>query len=135
MERMPDLLSPRTISGNDRRSRRSDNLTQALRYLLDACKDHGRLDAMALADHDGLLLAWAGDLAACEEIAARVARIPIAVGSYRGTVIGTTGAWPVHMRRVHITDLALYACAIGGTADDRTRQVSRAAVGIERILG
>ena len=120
--------------GIDRRERRSDNLTQALRYLLDACRESGRLGAMLLADHDGLLLAAAGDGTACEEVAARIARIPIAVGSYRGTVIGETGAWPVHMRRVRIQDLSIYCCAIGGGADDRTRQVARAAVGVERIL-
>jgi hypothetical protein len=121
----------------DRRARRSDNITQALRYLLDACRAAGRLDAMALADRDGLLLAATGDPGACEEVAARVAVIPIDVGSFRGTVIGAAGAWPVHMRRLRLPGfegMSLYVCAIGGTPDDRTRQVSRAGAGIERIL-
>jgi hypothetical protein len=142
MERIEGLSGPHSREGgdvqgssaNDRRSRRSDNITQALRYLLDACRDAGRLDAMALADRDGLLLAFAGDRAACEEVAARVAAIPVDVGSFRGTVIGEGGSWPIHMRKLRVSDLAIYVCAIGGKPDDRMKQVSRAATGIERIL-
>jgi hypothetical protein len=135
-DRMLGVEEARAARSNhlDRRSRRSDNITQALRYLLDACRESGQLDAMALTDRDGLLLATAGDLAACEEVAARVAGIPIDVGSFRGTVIGEAGTWPVHMRRLRISSMSIYVCAIGGASDDRTRQVGRAALGIERIL-
>ena len=132
MERIAGLIEEGKVV--DRREQRSDNITQALRYLLDACRSSERLEAMALADRDGLLLAAAGDPAACEEVAARVGGIPVDVGSFRGTVIGEAGAWPVHMRRLRIEDMALYVCAIGGVADDRTRAVSRAGAGIERIL-
>ena len=135
MERIAGLLDEGKVV--DRRERRSDNITQALRYLLDACRSSGRLEAMALADRDGLLLAAAGDPAACEEVAARVAGIPVDVGSFRGTVIGEAGAWPVHMRRLRMPqfgDMALYVCAVGGAPDDRTRAVTRAGAGIERIL-
>src|SRR6185437_6240384 len=100
MERIAGLIEEGHVV--DRRERRSDNVTQALRYLLDACRATGKLEAMALADRDGLLLAAAGDHAACEEVAARVAVIPIDVGSFRGTVIGEAGAWSVHMRRLRI---------------------------------
>jgi hypothetical protein len=140
MERSQGLQGPVLLEGgrvgdpNDRRNRRSDNITQALRYLLDACRDSAGLTAMALADRDGLLLATAGEHVACEEVAARIACIPVAVGSFRGTVIGPPGAWQVHMRRLRISELALYVCAIGGTSEDRTRAVARAATGIERIL-
>ncbi len=133
----PEIREPIDVRGavaSDRRARRSDNITQALRYLLDACRETGHLEAMALADRDGLLLAAAGDREACEEVAARIAIIPVDVGSYRGTVIGEAGAWSVHMRRLRISGLALYVCAIGGGPDDRTKQIARAAVGIERIL-
>ena len=121
----------------DRRERRSDNITQALRYVLDACREASRLEAMALADRDGLRLATAGDPAACEEVAARVAGIPIDVGSFRGTVIGEAGTWQVHMRRLRLSALdgiSLYICAVGGGSDERTRAVARAGTGIERIL-
>ncbi len=132
MERIAGMMDDGKVV--DRRERRSDNITQALRYLLDACRSSGQLEAMALADRDGLLLATAGDPAACEEVAARVAGIPVDVGSFRGTVIGEAGTWPVHMRRLRIEDMALYVCAVGGAPDDRTRAVTRAGAGIERIL-
>jgi hypothetical protein len=139
MERIEGLTTGERASDRriDRRERRSDNITQALRYLLDACREAARLEAMALADRDGLLLATAGDPAACEEVAARVAGIPIDVGSFRGTVIGEVGTWQVHMRRLRLSGLegiSLYVCAIGGTSDTRTSAVARAGAGIERIL-
>lgn len=137
MESIEGPISGERVRASDRRERRSDNITQALRYLLDACLQSGRLEAMALADRDGLLLAAASDPAACEEVAARVAGIPIDVGSFRGTVIGEAGAWPVHMRRLRLSgfgEMTLYVCAVGGGSDARTRAVTRAGSGIERIL-
>src|SRR5690349_16623982 len=144
MDRMQYLPGPEVEGGRsqgspsraawDRRSRRSDNITQALRYLLEACCESGQLDAMALADRDGLLLASSGQREACEEVAARIDVLQVDVGSFRGTVIGEAGSWTVHMKRLRIAELNIYVCAIGGSPDERIRQVARAAAGIERIL-
>jgi len=117
-----------------RRRPQSDNLTQAVRYLLAACRDAGGLDAMALVDRDGLILAVAGDLEACQAVAVRLADMTFEPASFRGLVLGADGHWPMHLQRLAVTGLALYACALGGRADDRARQVARAAAGIERIL-
>lgn len=112
----------------------SDNLTQAVRYLLAACRDAGGLDAMVLVDHDGLILAVAGDLEASQAAAVRIADMTIEPASFRGTLLGEDRTWAMHLQRLEVTGLALYACGIGGHADGRARQVARAALGIERIL-
>lgn len=59
-----------TPSTSDRRTRRSDNLAMALRYFLAAQRERAGLTHVALATMDGMLLAWDGDHADCEEIAA-----------------------------------------------------------------
>ena len=46
--------------------------TQALRYQLAACCEDGRIEAMVVADGDGLPLASSGDTYACDEVAARM---------------------------------------------------------------
>jgi hypothetical protein len=118
----------------ERRTRRSDNITQALRLQLAACRDAGRLAAMVLADRDGLPLAVVGDLPTCEEVAGRMALVGQRVSSYRGTVRTDDGAWPVHMRRVIVDGAGLLLCAIGGSRSERQRQIVRSSAGVERIL-
>ena len=118
----------------ERRTRRSDNITQALRLQLAACRDAGRLAAMVLADRDGLPLAVVGDLPTCEEVAGRMALVGQRVSSYRGTVRTEDGAWPVHMRRVTVDGAGLLLCAIGGSRSERHRQIVRSSAGVERIL-
>ena len=118
----------------ERRTRRSDNITQALRLQLAACQLAGRLDGMVLADRDGLPLAQVGERSACEEIAGRMALVGQRVASYRGTIRTEAGAWAVHMRRVTVAGAGLYLCAIGGTRTERQRQIVRSSAGVERIL-
>ncbi len=55
---------------NDRRSRRSDDLATALRFLLASQRDRAGLTHLLLATSEGMLLAWDGDQAECEELAA-----------------------------------------------------------------
>lgn len=54
----------------DRRSRRSDDLATALRFLLSSQRDRAGLTHLLLATAEGMLLAWDGDQAECEELAA-----------------------------------------------------------------
>lgn len=58
------------LPSNDRRLRRSSDLAQSLRYLLAAQRERAGLSHIALATMDGMLLAWDGDHADCEELAA-----------------------------------------------------------------
>lgn len=57
-------------SASDRRSRRSDDLATALRFLLAAQRDRAGLTHLLLANSDGMLIAWDGDENECEELAA-----------------------------------------------------------------
>ena len=61
-----------TISSSDadRRSRRSDDLATALRFLLAAQRDRAGLTHLLLATSEGMLIAWDGDVNECEELAA-----------------------------------------------------------------
>ncbi len=54
----------------ERRSRRSDDLFQALHYLLATQRERAGLTHMVLATSDGFLLAHDGDREDCEEFAA-----------------------------------------------------------------
>ncbi len=56
--------------GRERRSRRSDDLAVALQYLLSAQRERAGLTHILLSTMDGILLAYDGDRAECEELAA-----------------------------------------------------------------
>ncbi len=58
------------IIGRERRSRRSDDLAMALQYLLSAQRERAGLTHILLSTVDGILLAFDGDRAECEELAA-----------------------------------------------------------------
>ncbi len=55
---------------SERRTRRSENSFRALCFQLDRVRRHEDVEAIALADVDGLLLAHAGPEPVCEELAA-----------------------------------------------------------------
>jgi hypothetical protein len=57
-------------SASDRRNCRSDDLATALRFLLAAQRDRAGLTHLLLANSEGMLIAWDGDVAECEELAA-----------------------------------------------------------------
>lgn len=54
----------------DRRKNRSENPSEALRLQLEHVMTQGGLEATALSDKDGLLLAGAGEQGVCEELGA-----------------------------------------------------------------
>jgi hypothetical protein len=55
---------------NERRRIRSNDARKALAYQLAYVRDEACLDALVLADKDGLIVARAGDPALCESLAA-----------------------------------------------------------------
>lgn len=59
-----------SLSGSERRRNRSDDLATALRFLLASQRNRAGLTHLVLADHEGMLMAWDGDPAECEELAA-----------------------------------------------------------------
>lgn len=119
---------------NERRIRRADTATLALRYQLDDCCKDGDIHAMVVADCEGLPLAVAGDAYTCDEVAARIVLVGTRVSSFDGTVLGDGQRWDVQMQKLELDGDELVICAVGGTADERTRQIARGAAGALRIL-
>jgi hypothetical protein len=118
----------------DRRRHRADTTTQALRYQLAACCADGRIEAMVVADGDGLPLASSGDTYACDEVAARMVRVGSRIQEWNGTLLGAGHMWNVQMVKVDIDGTELLVCAVGGTPESRKAQIARGAEGAIRIL-
>jgi hypothetical protein len=118
----------------ERRHRRANTVTQALRYQLATCCEEGRMEAMVVADGDGLPLASSGDTYACDEVAARMVLVGSRIKEFSGTLLGAGNAWQVQMMKVDFEGTELLVCAVGGTPEARTRQLTRGASGALRIL-
>lgn len=119
----------------ERRRRRAALVTQALRYQLEACCEAGRIHAMVVADGDGLPLASSGDTDACDEVAASMACVGARASEFSGTLLGHGRSWEVEMRKVRVDDSDLLVCTVGGSLEQRQRQLTRGATGTLRILG
>ena len=118
----------------ERRRRRANTTTQALRYQLATCCEEGRIEAMVVADGDGLPLASSGDTYACDEVAARMVLVGARIREFNGTLLGDGRRWNVQMMKVDVEGSELLVCAVGGTAEARRRQLVRGAEGALRIL-
>jgi hypothetical protein len=118
----------------ERRRRRANTTTQALRYQLATCCEEGRIEAMVLADGDGLPLASSGDTYACDEVAARMVLVGPRIKEFNGTLLGAGHRWDVQMVKVNVDGSDLLMCAVGGTAEARKRQITRGTEGALRIL-
>jgi len=117
-----------------RLERASASVTQSLKYQLAACCEDGRIEAMVVADGDGLPLASSGDTFACDEVAARMVLVGSRIKEFNGTLLGVGHRWDVQMVKVDVEGSELLVCAVGGTADARRRQITRGAEGAVRIL-
>jgi hypothetical protein len=118
----------------ERRKRRAQTTAQALEYQLTQCCEDGRIEAMVVADVDGLPLASSGDAYTCDEVAARIVLMGRRTEEFSGTVLGVGRAWQVQMTKVLLDGYELLVCAVGGTAEARERQIARGAEGALRIL-
>jgi hypothetical protein len=118
----------------ERRRRRAKTVTLALSYQLDDCCRDGAIEAMVLADGDGLPLAAAGDVYACDEVAARMVHVGSRIREFNGTLLGGGCRWDVQMTKVDVDGSELLVCAVGGTPAERKKQIARGAEGALRIL-
>jgi len=119
---------------HERRVRRGNTTTQALKFQLATCCEEGRIEAMVVADGDGLPLASSGDTFACDEVAARMVLVGARIKEFNGTLLGVGHKWDVQMLKVEVDGSELLVCAVGGTAANRKRQLARGAEGALRIL-
>jgi len=123
------------MRNQERRRRRSELITQALTYQLRACCEDGRMHAMVVADEDGLPLAASGDAQTCDEIAVSMAHVAARTDAFSGTLLRGGRHWEVEMSRFVVDGSPLVVCAIGGSAEQRGRQLARGTQGARRILG
>lgn len=99
----------------ERRRRRSNDTHTALGYQLEHVRQAAGLEAIVLADQDGLSLSHAGDLDVCHELAALS---PIV--ARQGIVpLGTRfDAGYVHVRSVRVFGHDLYLCSCSDSMAD-----------------
>ena len=118
----------------ERRRRRANTAMQALRFQLLSCCEDGKIEAMVVADGDGLPLASSGDTFACDEVAARMVLVGSRISEFNGTLLGDGHRWDVQMTKVEVDGSELLVCVVGGSAEQRKRQMERGASGALRIL-
>lgn len=115
----------------ERRIRRSTHRDLALGFQLEHVRDKGRLEAIVLADDDGLALSAAGDPAVCRELAAIA---PLVAKSILGIPMPPLlrGA-EVAVRVVHVHNQPLYLASVGGGVA-RDALLAHSMRGVHRIL-
>lgn len=119
----------------ERRHRRSSDPCQALVYQFEASRERANLDAMVLADDQGLCIASSGDPEVCEEIAAHMAILGHTVPRFRGVFLTEQKLrWTMHMRRFSVAGAELCLCAVGGATERRAEELVQSVGGTARIL-
>jgi hypothetical protein len=120
---------PRPGDGHERRLSRSSDPLIALCRLLDAARSESMVEAVAVADPTGCLVAGAGAWQTCEELAAYAPLTANDVVPTRLDVIARRTA----VRRLTVDGVEmLVSCR--GEAEAAELALSRAAAGCRRIL-
>jgi len=119
------------IPFEERRVRRSSHRELALGFQLEHVRDRARLEALVLADDDGLALSTSGDPAVCRELAAIA---PLWAKSILGIPLPPLlhGA-ELAVRIVHVHGQPLYLASVGGGVA-RDALLSHSLSGVRRIL-
>ncbi len=126
---IPQVFRPSPVF--ERRARRSDDRSMALRYQLEHTLQYGKMEAVALADARGMLIASGGVKNVCEELGAFAPLIARSVlplprpESLRGADIA--------VRSVDTFGDTIYLATVGGTVA-RDALLAHAVSGLERIL-
>lgn len=114
----------------ERRARRSEHRDLALRYQLEHLRDQARLEALVLADDQGLPLAESGDSAVCAELAAIA---PLMIRTLGMPMPPLLRGADVAVRTIRVHGQALHLASVGGTVA-RDALLSTSMRGVERIL-
>lgn len=118
-------------SSTERRIWRSTDPTTALGIQLESARHRGRLEAVVLTDHQGMVLAAAGEDGLCVALGALAPLAPYAKNA--ACMSELVGHADVAVRSLRTNGSQLYLAAVGGTAA-RDALLANAAVGVERIL-
>ena len=115
----------------ERRVKRSQNRDVALGYQLENVLERGRMEALVLADDQGLALATAGAPTVCRELAAFA---PLIYKSILGMQMPPMlrGA-EVAVRLAHVYGESLYMASVGGGVA-RDALLAHSIRGVKRIL-
>lgn len=116
---------------NERRKNRSTDSSQALRYQLEHSREHGGLEAMVIADEQGLVVAGAGEPGVVEELGAIAPLMSRAVLGMPLPPMLRGGEVAVRPIQLHGQELFV-ACVGGGVARDAL--LSNSVNGVMRIL-
>ena len=115
----------------ERRVRRSDDLSTALRYLLATQRARAGLSHLCLCNDEGFLVAWDGDRADCEELAAYA---PF-VAQGRGMSVDPRRLADVSVHRVVVGADDLLLVLRGAPPRDQVAAMLQASIeGVARIL-
>jgi hypothetical protein len=115
----------------ERRRHRSTDDSTALKFQLESTRKRGGLDAVALSDRNGLLVAWSGEDELCAELGAVA---PMLAHCPTGSLLvsGLEGE-DVAVRPIEYFNQRLYLSSLGGgRATDSV--LAHSAKGIRRIL-
>jgi len=115
--------------GYDRRVSRSDNPITALTRLLEATRHATELEAVAVADDLGLLVAGAGAAELCDELAA-IAPLGVAANDTVPTRLDVLSR-RTEVRRLSVDGFEMFVSGQGG---DLGTGLARVAEGCARIL-
>lgn len=126
----PDGAASFTTQADRRRARSSDPLI-ALTRMLDAARSTACLEALAVSDMSGLLVAGSGASQDCDELAAWAPLVAANDTAPARGEVRTSARAEVWRIRVDGVDLLLSAL---GSAEGRAATLHRAAAGCERIL-
>lgn len=113
----------------DRRQARSENTQVALTRLLEAARSAAALEALALGDELGLLMAGAGAAELCDELAA-VAPLFGSPSTALPTSLDVLGSG-TEVRRLAVDGFEMFICGRGA---DLGPALGRIAAGCARIL-
>lgn len=114
----------------ERRIRRSADPAEALRYQIDHVRSEARLDALVLADEQGMEVASSGEHDLCTELAAIAPLYTMATRMPSSTLLGEVD---IAVRAVRAHGQWLFLASVGGTVA-RDALLANSARGVQRIL-
>ncbi len=107
--------------------------SEAIALQLEASRRAASLNAMLLADQDGLCVASSGDMPN-DEIAVYTAMLGNKVENFEGMLYSKDGCYNVRIRRFIYGEQPLFLCAVGGGGEARASEIQRSLGGVSRIL-
>lgn len=118
----------------ERRTKRSDNLIEALGLQLAAVARRGGLTALVLAEGQGIPVASAGFCDDLEEVAALAPSLAPDARPWQGKLRNDGRTVLVTVLPVSTCDGPLFLCAAGGHGPEVTADLLQGGLGVCRIL-